>query len=170
MQLKYVTTLPIEFYTRDPSSHDTTWHPLEHGPSIIHFEPDHEISIRMRNIDDAILKKLVEEVVEIKQLTYLNLSENRKITDKGCEYISRLSDLSHLNLSSCDISNAGLKTISLMKSLKSLDITFCNRVTDAGILFLRALTGLEFLDLQGLPKITNGSLSKIKRKNLHIHR
>ncbi len=170
MQLKHITALPIEFYTRDPSSHDTTWHLLDHGPSILHFEEDHEISIRMRNIDDAMLKELVEEVVEIKQLTFLNLSENRKITDKGCEFITRLVTLTHLNLSSCDISNAGLKTISLMRSLKFLDITFCNRVTDAGILYLRALTGLEYLDLQGLPKITNGSLSKIKRKSLQIHR
>ena len=170
MQIKYATALSVEFFFRDPLSNDKTWQYLEKGPGIFSFHAEHDVSIRMRNINDGILKILVGEIIHFPQLFYLNLSENRKVTDKGCEYLTSLIQLRHLNLSSCDISNMGLMTISKMKALLNLNISFCNRITDAGILYLRSMEGLDYVDLQGLPKITNGSLSKIRRKGLQIHR
>lgn len=167
---KFSSALPIEVYIQEHDAKTRDWQKLDLGPGIFRIPENHKVMIRVRNIDNDFLKDLVVEIREIEYITALNLSENRKVTDKGLEIISALDQLADLNLSSCDISNKGLSILCQMKNLKRLNISFCNRITDEGVKVLRGLPALEFLDLQGLPKITNGSLSKIRRNNLTIHR
>lgn len=143
---------------------------LDLGPGIFRIPEDHAVMIRVRNIDNDFLKDLIFEINDLEIVIALNLSENRKVTDKGLEIISVLNQLVDLNLSSCDISNKGLSILCRMKNLQRLNISFCNRITDDGIRLLKDLPALVFLDLQGLPKITNGSLSKIRKSSLTIHR
>lgn len=167
---KFSSFLPIEVFTREIGSLASDWAELDIGPGIFHVPANHEVMIRVRNIDDQFLKALVAEIKDLSFVTALNLSENRKVTDKGLLLLEVLSQFKELNLSSCDISDHGFPSIVKLKHLQRLNVTYCNRVTDAGIKLLKDLRDLEFLDLQGLPKITNGSLSKIRKSSLVIHR
>ena len=168
--LKFSSFLPIEVFIKENGIGIKAWRKLDIGPGIFHIPADHAVMIRVRNIDNNFLENLANEIKDFEYITALNLSENRKVTDKGLKEISILNQLVDINLSSCDISDKGLSIISKLTNLRRLNISYCNRITDSGIILLKNLSNLEFLDLQGLPKITNGSLSKIRKSSLIIHR
>lgn len=140
------------------------------GPGNFSIAEKEWIGLRVRNIDDEFLRELVAEFREVANLVMLNLSENRKVTDKGIRILQPFVHLDELNLSSCDISNQGLEFVTAFSHLKSLNISYCNRVTGDGLLNLRKLTHLEFLDLQGVPKINTGHIARIRKPTLTIHR
>ena len=114
--------------------------------------------------------RLVKELVACPSITFLNLSENRKITEEGLDYLRPLVSLTGLNLSSCSLTDQGLTHLSALTHLAHLDLSYCNRLTDACVKPLRALVRLRFLDLQGCVKISNGGISRLERRELTIHR
>ena len=122
----------------------------------------------IKNSDDEDLKRLIKEIKNTANLIALDLSENRKITDKGLTYLYEMVSLKELDLSSCDITNAGMIHVLLLNHLEKLDLRFCHRLTDQGVVKLKNLNRLKHLDLRSMPKISNGSLSKLKRNNLII--
>lgn len=126
--------------------------------------------IRARNIDDSQLRALVKELVLCPAVTFLNLSENRKITETSLDYLRPLVTLTGLNLSSCSLTAQGLAHLSALTHLAHLDLSYCNRLTDACVKPIRALIHLRFLDLQGCVKISHGGISRIERRGLTIHR
>ncbi len=142
------------------------WLPFERGPAYFSIPADHEILVSIKNSDDEDLKQLVKEIKDTANLVALDLSENRKITDRGLSYLQEMAFLRELDLSSCDITNAGMIHILLLDRLEKLDLRFCHRLTDQGVVTLKNLRSLKHLDLRSLPKISNGSLSKLKRSNL----
>jgi Leucine-rich repeat (LRR) protein len=167
---KFSSFLPIEVFIHQNENKSKDWKKLDIGPGIFHIPENHSVMIRVHNIDDNFLKQLVLEIKGIEYITALNLSENRKITDNGLVELLPLMQLQDLNLSSCDVSDKGLLSLIKLNKLQRLNISFCNRITDIGIKSLKNLPDLEYLDLQGLPKITNGSLSKMRKSSLMIHR
>lgn len=167
---KFSSYLPIEVFIQSTIIATKDWQRLEMGPGVFNVPGGHRVMIRVRNIDDQFLKALVAEIKGLEFISALNLSENRKVTDKGLEILLPLDQLTDLNLSSCDISDKGFTFITKLKKLQRLNVSYCNRVTDAGVKLVKNLPDLEYLDLQGLPKITNGSLSKIRKPTLTIHR
>ena len=164
------TSLPVQILRRPEEVTGKDWTVAEMGPGKFIVSDPEWIGLRVRNIDDDFLRDLVEEFCDIKNLIMLNLSENRKVTDKGIKILIPLVFLEELNLSSCDISNTGLELLASFPHLKVLNISFCNRVTGDGLLNLRMLPRLEFLDLQGLPKINTGDIARIRKPSLSIHR
>jgi hypothetical protein len=140
------------------------------GPDDFILSEDHWIGLRVRNIDDDFLRELVLEFRELPHVVMLNLSENRKVTDKGIRIIQPFIHLEELNVSSCDLSNKGVEFIAGFNHLRSLNISYCNRVTGDGLLVLRKLAHLELLDLQGIPKINTGNIARIRKPTLIIHR
>ncbi len=67
------------------------------------------------------------------QLTELNLEFSRNITDDSLNQILTLPHLQNLNLSSTSVSDAGLKKLAALKSLKHVIINNCPDVTLDGI-------------------------------------
>lgn len=145
------------------------WQEVDHGPGYVSLPEDGWLALRARRMDDDDLAVLVEEVAGLGNLLRVDLSENRKITNAGLEYLQRLKQLRELNLSSCGITDAGMDTLTRMDHLVWLNLSYCNRLTDLGVKKLSRLKHLTFLDVQGIPKINNTSLSKIRRPNLVIH-
>jgi hypothetical protein len=164
----FSTTLPILVLVHKPGTDPTEWLPFDKGPGYFRIPDDCEAQISIKNADDEDLKLLIQEVGSSDVITSLDLSENRKITDKGLMIIKGLSHLKELDLSSCDITNTGIEHLLDQAHLEKLSLRFCHRLTDPGVVKLRSLNLLTQLDLRNLPKITNGSLSKIKRKDLLI--
>ncbi len=160
--------MPILVLTRAAGGDPSDWLPFDRGPAFFSLPADREVQVSIKNSDDEDLKKLIQEISGCKTIVSLDLSENRKITDRGLTYIQDLPHLRELDLSSCDITNSGIDHILTLNDLQRLDLRFCHRLTDVGVIKLKNLVNLIQLDLRSLPKITNGSLSKLKKRNLFI--
>jgi hypothetical protein len=100
-------------------------------------------------------------------LASLNLMGCRNITDAGIANLAGLSStLTSLSLRGCcdNITDAGLVHISKLKQLTSLDIAYCELVTDVGIANLTTLSlTLTFLDLGGCYGTTVDGLANLTK-------
>ena len=168
MTINFYCTFPVTFFSRTITSPPSDWTEVETGPGPIALPENQEYGFRVHNIGDRDLKNLVAEIAEISPLTYINLSENRKITEAGLAYLSGFSDLVYLNLSSCGIKNDGMAHIQDLPNLVTLDLSYCNRLTGPALKYLRNLPKLADLNLQGCIKITNGDVARFKKRGLVI--
>lgn len=166
----FETDLPLTVYLRPSGESSRDWVESDQGPGLLTIPAQHEIYLRVKNIDDDELYRLVRAVAGLPGLTYLNLSENRKITDTGLSRLGGLPGLTRLNLSSCNISSLGLAHLSVLKKLEHLDLSYCNRISDEGLRSIKSLPRLTFLDLQGCVKTSHAGIKKIERRGLTIHR
>jgi hypothetical protein len=163
-------SLPIQILRRQITGKNRDWTTAEMGPGKFIFVDNEEVGVRVHNFNDDTLLELVKEIQDIHSLVMLNLSENRKITDKGLRVLKSLIQIEELNLSACDITNKGLEFLASFPHLRILNISYCNRITGEGLLFLKKSSKLDFLDVQGLPKINTGHIARIRRPTLIIHR
>ncbi len=167
---RFSTTLPIVIYLYQPGQHPAEWREFDRGPGSFQLPAGKEAVVRIRTIGDAELVRLAQDITTCPAVTFLNLSENRNITDAGMQVFSSLTQLSGLNLSSCGLSDLGMAHLKALTHLTHLDLSFCNRITDVGLRTLEKLPRLSYLDLQGCVKITQSGVARLERKTLTIHR
>ena len=168
MSEKLSTALDIGIYHRPKGGRDDTWFELDRGPGIITFPEGEEIQVRARLADDTELLALVRELDGLKQVVYLNLSENRSVTDEGLRKVTALNHLQYLNLSSCDLTSRGLHHLEAFPRLIWLDLSFCNRITDEGLKFIKKLPNLQYISLQGCVKTSHGGIVRLSRPSLTV--
>lgn len=166
----FSTTLPVVVYRYQPGQHPAEWREIDRGPGVIGLAAGEQVALRARNIGDAELRTLVREIVHCKAVTFMNLSENRKITDEGMRSLAEMSHLTGVNLSSCSLNDVGIGRLNALTHLEHLNLSFCNRLTDTSLRHLRKLTQLVYLDLQGCVKVSQKGVAMLQRKNLTIHR
>lgn len=164
----FSTRLEILVYTHPVGAPANEWHHLEDGPGFFTIPEGQEGSVRLRYGDDAKLAELAEDLRGCKAVRSLILAENRNISDSGLKVLAALTQLTMLNLSSCDITNQGLEHLSGLTRLNWLDLSYCNRLTDPALKLVKSLTNLTYLNLQGCSKMTNGGLARARRANLTI--
>lgn len=133
--------------------------------------------VSIRNVD-----ALPEEPF---RLTYVNLSDNQKITDeglanfRGCRHVEQLrldrtpvtdeglanfgncTNLRHLSLERTGISNEGLRQLQKCNGMRYVDLHDVTKVTDGGLKFLRDCSQLEVLFLHGT-SVSDAGLSYVK--------
>ncbi len=169
----FSTTLPIVIFSRpanQPVQPAQEWQEFDRGPGFFHLPKDHEVMVKVKQIDDADLCQLSQSLADCSLIVAFDLAENRKVTDDGIECLKALPQLIYLNLSSCDLTNSGLPFLLDLQRLRVLNLSYCHRLTDIGLRTLKGLPHLEYLDLQGVLKVTTGGLSKIRRPGLTIRR
>ncbi len=166
----FVTTLPITVFIRPQVSPPPDWQEFDHGPGYIGLPDKVDVGIRARMLDDAGLRVLIEETQGLTNLVYLNLAENRRISNEGLESLKALREVEILNLSSVDLTNAGLPHLLRLPRLAHLDLSYCNRITDVGLKTLRGLDNLVSLNLQGCVKVTHGGITRISRRGLTVRK
>jgi len=83
-----------------------------------------------------------------------------KITDKNLVPLKDLKDVVELNLRGTDVTDAGLKHVAGLKSLKKLHLEK-TKITDKGLAELKGLDNLEWLNVYGT-QVSNDSLTHIK--------
>lgn len=166
---RFSSAFDIEVSIR-PAGGQQDWQVFDHGPGIFHIPPSHEVMVRVRRMDDHLLRELVSELAGLPFLTALNLAENRNVTDTGLAHLHALTHLTSLNLSSCRITDSGLAHLCALPHLESLNLAYCNRLTDACLKHIRAMPRLRYLDLLGCLSITHAGLSRLGRRDLTIHR
>jgi hypothetical protein len=169
----FTTTLPIVAYIRPASSgigFGADWREFEQGPGYFRIPAGFQVSVRIRTCGDAQLAQLAKDLTGCAPLVNLILAENRNITDDGLSVLRDLPALGGLNLSSCSLTSFGLSFLKPLRHLRWLDISYCNRLLDAGLKHLHDLRELELINLQGCVKITNHGVAQLRRNGLTINR
>jgi hypothetical protein len=161
--------MPVIVYTRLEGSGED-WQELERGPGYFTLPDGHEARVRIKGIDDADLLRLVEQLREVQALRFLDLSENRNVTDAGLARLRGLPQLTGLNLSSCSITNPGLKHLEGLPRLAHLNLSYCNRLNDASLKILEGMHQLTYVNLLGCLSITRAAISRVRRSSLEIYR
>ena len=167
---RFSSTFPLVVYTRPVQAVPADWQEFDHGPGIFTIPDGCEVMVRIKNIDDQQLRTLVRELAGFTPLVYLNLSENRKVTNTGLEYLRALDHLRMLNLSSCSLTDEGLAHISALIHLEYLDLSYCNRLHDAGLKHLQSLSHLKTLNIDGCLRITKAGVARFGKRDLTILR
>ncbi|KAL0848357.1 hypothetical protein Bca101_021604 [Brassica carinata] len=111
--------------------------------------------------DDGLLQVLQK----CSSLQTLNLYALSGFTDKAYKKISLLADLRFLDLCGAqNLSDEGLGDIAKCNKLESLNLTWCVRITDAGVITIaNSCTSLEFLSLFGIVGVTDKCLEALSQ-------
>lgn len=166
---RFSSSQPVIVLTR-PASGDVDWQEIDRGPGYFTVPPGHEIRVRIKSINDADLYELIQELRDVEDLRFLDLAENRNVTNEGLKYLRLLPQLTGLNLSSCSITNTGLEHLRELPRLSSLYLSYCNKLTDAALKTLESMKRLTYVDIQGCLSITKAGLARVRRRDLNIHR
>ena len=159
-------TIPCE----EASSRWLDWQEFDRGPGIFYIPDTVYLGIRAQGLHDAEVRKLAEDLKPVGNLRYLNLAENRGITNDGMAAVGALRQLRYLNIGACDINNQGMGFLPNLINLEYLNLSYCNRITEKTAPFVQKLPKLNYLDLQGCIKINTGGLKKFEKKGLTIHK
>lgn len=169
-QLQFSSSLPIIIYIRPQGEPEADWQELDRGPGYFTIPPGYDVRVRAKSINDQQLAELVKELAEVEPLRFLDLSENRNVTNEGLGRLRLLPKLTGLNLSSCSITNPGILHLKDLPKLETLDLSFCNRLSDPSLKTLESIRSLTFVDLRGCQGLTKAGLSRIRRKNFSYYR
>ncbi|KAL2326895.1 hypothetical protein Fmac_020322 [Flemingia macrophylla] len=117
---------------------------------------------RCVKVTDEGLKSLLHKCLLLQSLNLYALSS---FTDEAYQKIYLLSRLKFLDLCGAqNLSDEGLSCISKCKNLVSLNLTWCVRVTDKGVMTIaEGCTSLEFLSLFGIIGVTDKCLEALSK-------
>ena len=146
------------------------WQEYDRGPGIFHIPADLYLGVRAQGLHDAEIRKLAAELQPVENLRYLNLAENRGISNDGMQAVGTLKQLRYLNIGACDINNQGMVFLPKLVNLEYLNLSYCNRITEKCAPYVQKLQKLIYLDLQGCIKINTGGLKKFEKKGLTIYK
>ena len=147
------------------------WIPVGEGPGYFELDPADEIALYLPRAEDETVLTLADEWLGCPMLRMVDISEGRRVSDKGLRALAKMHQLTMLNLGSCGISNVGLEAVIEMPNMAWLDLSHCTGIGDLGLRRLEKMTQLEYIDLHGLPRPTTGGYKRLaKRKSLKIRR
>ncbi len=119
---------------------------------------DHLLSLDMRRIDAD--DRDVAALAGMKNLEFLDLSRNPKVTDAGIAALAGLENLRYLNLTNTSVNGTGFKDRADMVRLYQLDLTDCP-VTDESLAAIPHFPKLEELLIGGTDVTDKGLMSLI---------
>jgi hypothetical protein len=166
---RFSSSLPVIVLAR-PAGSDQDWQEVDRGPGYFSIPAGDEIRVKIKSIDDETLGELVADLQGVAALRFLDLSENRNITNDGMARLHPLTQLTGLNLSSCSITDSGLAHLRDLPRVEYLNLAYCNRLSDPALKTLEAMRYLTYVDLQGCLGITRAALARVRRKNLTMYR
>lgn len=165
---QFSSHLPVIVLAR-PEGSTEDWHEVDRGPGYFTIPARDEIRVRIKSIDDQTLNDLVEELQPVAALRFLDLAENRNVTNEGLAKLVLLTQLTGLNLSSCAVTDTGLKQLRALPRLTYLNLSFCNRITEAALKTLDSMRSLTYVDVQGCLSIKRAGFARVRRRNLTLY-
>jgi len=169
-QVQFSSSYPVIVLSRPYGQDGVDWQEIDRGPGYFSVPPDYEVRIRIKGIDDDTLLGIVKELEGVEVLHFLDLAENRNITNTGLAHLKLLPQLTGLNLSSCSITDSGMKHLIDLPKLSYLNLGYCNKLSDPALKHLEAIRHPIYVDLRGCLGFTKGGLSRIRRRSLTIYR
>jgi hypothetical protein len=118
----------------------------------------HVLSLRIRGVDAN--DDDVSALAGMKNLEFLDLSRNPKVTDAGIAALAGLENLRYLNLTNTRVTGTGLKDRADMASLYQLNLTDCP-VTDESLAPIPRFPKLEELLIGGTEVTDKGLMNLI---------
>ena len=106
---RFSSVLPVVILTRPAGQTVIDWQVADQGPGYFDIPPGNEIRVKIKSINDDDLAVLVNELKAVEPLRFLDLSENRNVTNQGLQSLKELRQLTGLNLSSCSITSTGME-------------------------------------------------------------
>ncbi len=100
----------------------------------------------------------LKPISTLSKVTYLDLQQTR-ITAKHLWSLVKMRNLTRVNVGNNELDDEACKVMSHMTQLKSLEIGYTERITDAGVKELTKLRRLERLCLEWVPMTDSGLLS-----------
>jgi hypothetical protein len=167
--IRFSSALPVIILSR-PVGEDVDWQEADRGPGYFNLPAGQEIRVRIKGINDADLAELVGDLQGVQQIHFMDLAENRNVTNDGLARIKAMPQLTGMNLSSCSITNTGLVALRSLTHLAYLNLSYCSRLSDPALKTLEAMKSLVYVDLQGCLGFTNGGLARVRRRTLTIYR
>jgi hypothetical protein len=116
------------------------------------------LSLRIRGVDAN--DDDVSALAGMKNLEFLDLSRNPKVTDAGIAALAGLENLRYLNLTNTRVTGTGLKDRADMASLYQLNLTDCP-VTDESLAPIPRFPKLEELLIGGTEVTDKGLMNLI---------
>ncbi len=121
------------------------------------------IELEKAPVTVAGLKKLRS----LKNLKYLQLFRS-DVSDEGLAIIAEMNGLEQLRCGQTRVGDDGVKHLVKLKSLKAIDLSDCNRVSDLGLETLGQLPELSFVKVWG-PQITDEGMKSLGQlKSLRV--
>jgi hypothetical protein len=142
------------------------YHPpsVDSRAEVLRLDQAH-VALRVRGLPDEDIPSLATRT----DLQMLFFSDGRgvmeaELTDRGLRELSRLQlpSLHLLDLGYCGkITDGGLVHVSRMPTVTRLSLMSCPAVTDEGLRNLQGMKNLQQLDLRGCPRITDRGLEHL---------
>jgi RNA polymerase sigma factor (sigma-70 family) len=106
---------------------------------------------------------VLEQVSRLDELTYLDLSGAEQVTDRGIRFLSRCAQLEHLDISGTSVTDDGLALLRSLPHLRVFECRHTSTVSDAGMEHLRDAVELERLNVMGTPT-GDGTIAALRGK------
>jgi hypothetical protein len=122
--------------------------------------------LRSTLIDDAGLKKVARQEF----ITSLVLDGNQRITDDGVLALAGMPQLEHLDISGwyCAVTDRGLAVLEHLPRLRRLQMTWPQRISDAGAAYLAYCGQIENVNLLGTPT-GDGAINALRGRRSLTH-
>jgi len=133
--------------------------------SAVHDLPVH-LGLRHLVVDNSFFLRDIELQTLVRSFPHLvSLSLSRaRITDAGLALLNHT--LQHLNISACQITNAGLRSLHQMTNLKSLDISECDFITDCDPMLIPP--SVELLGLNNHGSMNYESWRSLRQRGVEV--
>jgi hypothetical protein len=144
------------------------WPPVVESSADIQQLPVTEPSVRARGLADSDIPSLAR-LRDLEALDFWggHAVKEAKITDSGLDELAQLDlpKLESLMFGDCDkITDAGMIYLGQMDNVKWLHLVACPHISDAGLRPLLKMKNLVALDLRGCPQITDAGLTVLAEK------
>jgi len=110
---------------------------------------------RIPQLNSALMTdEALKRISELEFVTALSLGGSREMSDEGMQYLARMPQLEHLNLSEYPggkLSDRGLEVLRHLPNLRTFEMTWQRGITDKGAANLQFCSNLERVDLMGSP-------------------
>ena len=142
------------FYTVDPVARRIIVRPplSEHDWDAV-FDVMRELRLTALDTNSQLTDAALTRLARFSSVTRLNLGDGRRLTDVGLQALRGMTELEELELGgpSCRITDRGLEPLGDVNGLRRLELNWAPRISDAGLLHLRACDRLENVGLMGTP-------------------
>lgn len=144
------------------------WEELGTTPGSVTIPPEYNVKLIPGDLNRETfpiwLRHLIRNLkVEDIIVKYLDLSEQKEITDENLTLLEQFPQLEWLDLSSTEITSRSFASLNRLKKLKHLYLNNCRWVTDASVRSIRELHHLVDLQLAENPMVSNEGLKYLQK-------
>ncbi len=166
--IRFETRLVLTLYRATNTDLIPEWEVVDSGPGIFRLDPAQSYGVRLKSISPAELRAFLAETSRPELWKMINLSENRNLNDQAIGQLARLTALEHLNLSAVDLTGESLSFLPNLRNLRTLDLSYCNRLSARYLGVILKCRALIRLNLLGCSRLTNRDVKALQRNGLTI--